>query len=400
MTFSPYKLSQPSAVKISNHPEVARGMTYGSFPALNEYLAMRAMFQYFGRDFAPLPPITEEMLTWGEAKSPEYACLPFKIYVAFFRELARRGVMKHFVYGTRSIRACRYMDLWEGVTKIVRREGYPDFTVYYWGGFGLKKSFEALRRVMGGPSYPKMLMGILVYCATLHATDRLNDLANTARPREVIGGSVDRWLNHWLKKLEPVNRGSQARRVVAAAQENFQKIKLDQKRSIIKVTLAGDLFKIHEPFFHFDTIRKLNRLGVEVKQPQSFSLLFMGGNKILPGGYYHQQFVKFQKKSKKYLKSIPGSYFDVGIGEIIDQLEQGAKGIVHFQSFGCMPDIMFKPILDRIAKDFNVPIIHYMRDTHASDTAYQTRLEAFTDLLKRKELNNENSKHHRFAGPR
>jgi benzoyl-CoA reductase/2-hydroxyglutaryl-CoA dehydratase subunit BcrC/BadD/HgdB len=50
-----------------------------------------------------------------------------------------------------------------------------------------------------------------------------------------------------------------------------------------------------------------------------------------------------------------------------------------------MPDIMFKPILDRIARDFHVPIIHYMRDTHASDTAYQTRLEAFAELLRRKE---------------
>lgn len=360
-------------------------MTYASFPALNEHVAMRVMFQYFGQRFVALPPITEEMLTWGEAKSPEYACLPFKIYVAFCREAAKRGAMGFFVYGVRNIRACRYIDLWEGIQKIVRREGYPDFTVYYWGGYGAMKSFKTLKKVMGGPSYPKMIKGILVYCAVLAATDELNDLANIARPREIISGSVDRWLNQWLKKLEPVNRKNQPRQIVVAAKEDFQKIKLDQTRPIIRVALAGDLFKIHEPFFHFDTIRKLNRLGVEVKQPQSFSLLFKGGNKIWPGGYYHWQFVKYQKKSKKYLKSIPGSYFDVGIGEIVDQLEQGAKGIVHFQSFGCMPDIMFKPILDRIAKDFHVPIIHYMRDTHASDAAYQTRLEAFADLLKRKE---------------
>ena len=368
-------------------------MIYASYPALNEYLAMRAMFQYFGKKFADLPPITDEMLTWGEAKSPEYACLPFKIYLAFCRELARRGINAFFVHGIRNIRACRYIDLWEGIQKIVRREGYPDFTVYSWSGYGAKKAFQTLQKIMGGPSYAKMIVGVWVYCKTLDATDRLNDLANAARPREIIAGSVDKWLSHWLKKLQSVNRKSQPPRIVAAARKDFQKIKLDQTRPIVRIALAGDLFKIHEPFFNFDTIRKLNRLGVEVKQPQSFSLLFMGDNKIWPGGYYHRQIVKCKKKSKKYLKSIPGSYLDVGIGEIVDQLDQGAKGIVHFQSFGCMPDIMLKPILDRIAKDYKVPIIHYMRDTHASDAAYQTRLEAFADLLKRKEKNNGNPKH-------
>lgn len=362
-------------------------MTYASYPALNEYLAMRAMFQYFGQKFSDLPPLTEEMLTWGEAKSPEYACLPFKIYLGFCRELARRKINAFFVHGIRNIRACRYLDLWEGIQKIVRREGYPEFTVYSWSGYGAKKSFQTLKKIMGGPSYPKMLMGILVYSATLDATDRLNDLANQARPREVVAGSVDAWLSRWLRELEKVRRWRQAKEILGRAKNDFGRIKLDQTRLVIKVALAGDLFKIHEPFFNFDTIRKLNRLGVAVEQPQSFSLLFMGGNKIWPGGYYHRRFRRYQKKSQKYLKSIPGSYFDVGIGEIVDQLERGAKGIVHFQSFGCMPDIMFKPILDRIARDFRVPIIHYMRDTHASDTAYQTRLEAFADLLKRKELN-------------
>lgn len=362
-------------------------MTYASYPALHEYLAMRAMFQYFGQEFSDLPPLTEEMLTWGEAKSPEYACLPFKVYLGFCHELARCEINAFFVHGLRNIRACRYQDLWTGIQKIVRREGYPEFTVYSWGGYGALKSFQTLKKNMGGPSYPKMLMGILVYSATLEATDRLNDLANYARPREVATGSVDLWLARWLKKLERVNRRSQVGEIVSAAKRDFEKIKLDPVRPIVKVALGGDLFKIHEPFLNFDTIRKLNRLGVEAEQPQSFSLLFLGGNRILPGGYYHRRFMRYQKKSKKYLKSIPGSYFDVGIGEIVDQLERGAKGIVHFQTFGCMPDIMFKPILDRIARDFRVPIIHYLRDIHASDTAYQTRLEAFADLLRRKELN-------------
>jgi len=359
-------------------------MAFASIPALHSHLAMRAMFQYFGKRFIDLPEMTEDMLTWGEANSPEYACLAYKIYMGYLRKLAQKGQNDIFVYGVRSIRACRYMDLMNGFQRTLRAEGFPDFTMHYWGGYGAKKSFAQLKRIMGGPSFPKMLMGVFVYSATLEATDELDAMANKARPRELEEGSVDRWLKKWLSEIKHVDRRSQPYKIIKRARQDFAKLELGENREIVKLAFAGDLFKVHEPFFHFDTIRKLNRLGVEVKQPQVFSLMFMGTNRVPTRAGYRGKFKKYQQLAKKYLHSMPASYFDMGIGEVIDELDNGAQGIVHFQSFGCMPDIMFKPILDKIGKDYSVPVIHYMRDTHASDGAYQTRLEAFVDLIKRK----------------
>jgi len=357
---------------------------YSSFPGLYEHLAMRAMYQYFGKQFVDPPEMNDSMLKYGEAKSPEYACLPFKIYLGYFRDLAQQGVSHIFVHGTRGMRACRYLDLWEGMQKTLRDEGYTDFTFYFWGGYGAWKSFRQLKKVMGGPSLLKMLGGVLVYSAALETTDLLNDMANRARPRELEPGATDKWLEKWLTKLKKVNKRNQPKKIYQAACADYTNIKQDKGKDIIKVAFTGDLFKVHEPFFHFDTIRKLNQLGVEVKQPESFSLMFIGTNKIPSRSNYTRQFKYYVQKSKKYLRSLPASYFDLGIGEVIDELDNGAEGIIHFQSFGCMPDIMFKPILDRIGKDYNVPVLHFMRDTHASDAAYQTRLEAFVDLIKRK----------------
>lgn len=361
-------------------------MAFSSLPALHSHLAMRAMFQYFGEEFIDLPEMTEDMLAWGESKSPEYACLAYKIYMGYLRKLAIAGQNDVFVYGVRSNRACRYMDLLNGFQDTLREEGFKNFTIHYWGGYGVKESFAQLKKIMGGPSFSKMIIGILVYSATLEATDELDAMANVARPREVEKGAADRWLRKWLKEIKSVKKRSQPYKIVKRARRDYVNIKLDNNRDIVKLAFAGDLFKIHEPFFHFDTIRKLNELGAEVKQPQTFSLMFMGVNKIPTRAGYRSQFEKYLRLAKKYLSSMPASYVDMGLGEIIDELNNGAQGIVHFQSFGCMPDIMFKPILDRIGKDYGVPVIHYMRDTHASDTAYQTRLEAFVDLIKRKEL--------------
>lgn len=356
-----------------------------SYPALYEHVAMRAMFQFFGREFADLPEITEEMLRFGESRSPEYSCFPVKVYVGYFKEVAKTGVNDIFIPGIRNHRACRYVDMFTFIQKAVREEGYPEFTIHYWGGYGLKWSFERLQKIMGGPSYPRMVIGLKVYFDMLRATDYVNDLANKSRPREAKPGSTDKWLKTWIAELKKVNKGSQIPKIKKDAKAAWDKIETDNSRQIIRLALAGDLFKIHEPFFHFDTIRKLNELGVEVRQPLSFSLLFYGMNKVPSADGYAKKYREYSAKSKKYLKSMPASYVDIGVGEVVDDLEKGAEGIIHFQSFGCMPDIMFRPIFDRIGQDFDVPVIHYMRDSHASDTAYQTRLEAFVDLIKRKQ---------------
>ena len=100
-------------------------MKYGSVPALNEYIAMKAMFNYFGQDFELPVPLNDAMLKFGEAHSPEYACFPFKLYLGYLKQLAEKGVTDLFVHGLCDIRSCRYVDLWEGTMQIVRENGIP-----------------------------------------------------------------------------------------------------------------------------------------------------------------------------------------------------------------------------------------------------------------------------------
>ena len=360
-------------------------MKYGSVPALNEYIAMKAMFNYFGREFELPVPLNDAMLKFGEAHSPEYACFPFKLYLGYLKQLAEKGVTDIFVHGLCDIRSCRYVDLWEGTAQILRENGYPDFRINYWGGYGLDLSFEQLKAVMGGPSKFKMLRGILIFCLTLEAADKINDLANKSRPREKNNGETDAWLVKWNRELCGVKQFLQPHKIFKAAVKEWEKIALDNDKKLIKVAFVGDMFKVHEPFSHFDTIRKLNRLGAEVRQSLQFSLIFFGMNKVPLKSDYQKKYVELMAKGKKYLRTSPASFLDLSVGEVLEELENGAQGIVHFQSFGCMPDLLLKPILDRIAKDHGVPIIHFLRDTHSSDTQYQTRLEAFVDLIKRKQ---------------
>lgn len=360
-------------------------MKFASFPGLYSYLAVSAMLRFLGQEFPPLPPLNQEMLNWGALKAPEYACLPFKVFLGFAKQLAESGVNNVFVYNIRDIRACRYNDFCFGLEKIIQQNGHPDFKIHYWGGWGVARSFKQLAQATGEKAKSKLIAAALLYLKTLSLTDKINDLANEARPFAVNRGEIDRWLENCLKKMAEINSYGKVKILKKEFLKQLAKIKLDKKRPVIKVALAGDLFKIHEPFLHLDSIKKLNALGLLAKQPQAFSLLVFGNLRLPSGNHYREKYAAYQKKAKKYLQAIPGSFLDIGLGEVIEQLENGAKGIVHFQSFGCMPDIILKPLLARVAKDYGAPIMHFMHDTQTSDTAYQTRLEAFAEMLKRKE---------------
>lgn len=360
-------------------------MAFTSIPGLNEHIAVKAMFNYFGRKYEPPLSLNEEMLKWGEAHSPEYACFPFKQYLGFLKQMADKGHTDVFAHGMCDIRSCRYVDLLEGTAQIIRENGHPDFKVHFWGGHGLDESFKQLGRIMGGQGKRRLMIGITVFCLTLEAADEINDLANQARPREAKAGDTDKWLKKWNLKLAAGKNVLDPLLIAIKARSEYKKIRLDTGKRPLHLALAGDMFKIHEPFSHFDTIRKLNALGASVKQPLPFSLIFFGMNRVPFKGSYYERYNRLITRAKKYLQSAPASYLDISIGELIEELENGAQGIVHFQSFGCMPDLLLKPILDRLADDYGVPIIHFLRDTHSSDTQYQTRLEAFVDLIKRKQ---------------
>ena len=59
-------------------------------------------------------------------------------------------------------------------------------------------------------------------------------------------------------------------------------------------------------------------------------------------------------------------------------------GIIHIKPFGCTPEIGAIPIIDKICKDNNIPIIYFSFDNQNSDEAIKTRLEALVDMLNEK----------------
>ena len=61
--------------------------------------------------------------------------------------------------------------------------------------------------------------------------------------------------------------------------------------------------------------------------------------------------------------------------------ENKYDGIIHIKSSFCTPEIGVMPILDKVANDYNIPIIYFSFDANTSEVGIKTRIEAFYDMI-------------------
>ena len=58
--------------------------------------------------------------------------------------------------------------------------------------------------------------------------------------------------------------------------------------------------------------------------------------------------------------------------------------------FSCMPEIVSQNILTKVSKEENIPVMSLVLDEQTGKAGYQTRIEAFIDLVKRKKVKQKN----------
>ena len=65
-------------------------------------------------------------------------------------------------------------------------------------------------------------------------------------------------------------------------------------------------------------------------------------------------------------------------------LNKKIDGIIALSAFGCGPDSLMVDEIDYHAKIKGIPMIHLTIDEHTGEAGFITRIEAFVDMLTRK----------------
>ena len=159
----------------------------------------------------------------------------------------------------------------------------------------------------------------------------------------------------------------------------------------VKIGIVGEIYTILEPAVNRNTIHKLQKMGVFVHNsiPLSyfvFKPLYRLGIMKRPG-VDRKIFKKAEKIAHQYFPKEIGGHGNEAIIHTIYYALKGFEGVLHILPFPCMPESTVAIILDEISHDYQIPVMRLIFDVQSGEAGLQTRLEAFTDILKSRKKN-------------
>lgn len=139
----------------------------------------------------------------------------------------------------------------------------------------------------------------------------------------------------------------------------------NQNKASFTVLLLGHPYNLYDDFISMNLIKKLRLNNVKIITYEMISeqKIFRGTNKMSKEMFWTLG------------KNILGCAYYFLENEKID-------GIIHVASFGCGPDSLVGELLEhRVMRDYKLPFLYLTLDEHSGEAGFDTRLEAFLDIL-------------------
>lgn len=133
------------------------------------------------------------------------------------------------------------------------------------------------------------------------------------------------------------------------------------------IGLLGYVYNVYDPFISMNIIQKLRELKVNVI---TFDMLDL------------RDLHKYRDEcTRPIFWTFPDKLYQAA-SVMIKDLD--VQGIIHITAFGCGPDSVVGKEIEHDFADSGVPFMTLRIDEHTGESHLQTRIEAFTDMIKRK----------------
>ncbi len=315
---------------------------------------------------------TPETLSLGVEASPEFSCLSFKASTGHFIKAAKEGVRYGVMVNSRG--TCRlryYRDLQQ---QILRRHGM-ELYIFSIGYDGWK---PPMIRYFDPPLMPVIRAGARARAKVL-TIDLLEENAWHARARETTPGATSRTLEECLRELDQARTVKEIQTIKKRIPKRFAEIPVDKQKRPLKIGLLGESSVLRDKYLNHNLEEVLGTMGVEVR---NFFLLGAEIRKIFNISFFSRHSRKnLRRIARPYLHNTVGGHALESVAYSILCAREGYDGVIHVAPAGCMPEVSVRPILRKVSRDFDLPLLECSFDEHASHLGVVTRLEAFVDVL-------------------
>ncbi|WP_097026755.1 acyl-CoA dehydratase activase-related protein [Clostridium peptidivorans] len=358
-----------------------------TFPQLgNTYFAVKAIFDDLEIEYI-LPPVSNKTcLEMGSKISPEEMCFPFKIMIGAYIQSIEEGADTIILPG--SCGPCRYGEYCELQINILKKLGYNVNFIVIDAPKSIGKD-EFLNRVSKIGQYSKKsktekISAVLKGYKIINLIDDIERKARLLSGYEINKGEVKNLLRKCKRDALNTLGTKEMINLLIKYKKKLDNIKLDKYRNPIKIAIIGEIYTILEPFSNQYIEDKLMDMGVSTQK--SLTPSWWVKNTVLSPLKLNS--LDIRRASKKYLSLYIGGHGRECVGEAVLAHKKGFDGAIQILPMGCMPEIVSKSILPTISKEKNFPIMTLVVDEMTGEAGFDTRVEAFVDLLERRKDKN------------
>ncbi len=347
-----------------------------AFPMMGDYNIPATFFfkNVSNVEIIKPPKITNKTIELGSKYSPSFVCMPFKYTIGTFIECLESGanILIHAGGG------CRYGYYFELQEKILRDLGYK-FTMVNFvteGRTDFKRIKDEYLKIDKHPKKFKLIKYGIITRYMIKFMDRIDDYIRLNIGFEETAGSFIKEKENILNKFLNIKSLYGLYREYIIGFKRLKKIKVNKPINPIKIGIIGELYTIMEPFSNYYLEELLASYNVEIKR------------------FTNVEYLLFKKARmvKKYLKHTRIKY-RMG-ADALDNIARteylalnNYDGIIHIKSSFCTPEIGAMPIINKIAHEYNIPVLFFSFDSNTDETGIKTRLDAFIDMI---EMRREN----------
>lgn len=351
-----------------------------TFPRMGEsWRAFKMLLEDLGNEVVVPPRPNKRTLDLGVRHSPEFACFPLKILMGTYLESIEMGA--DTIVTTGGVGPCRAGEYAMLHQKILNDLGY-DLKMIVFEPPRLYP-FNFIKNVWALNKARISIRGIIAHIKRawrkLQALDNAEKLSHVVRPREVKRGTTTTVYRKVLEWISEAYTTAEIIEAEAAALEALRGIPQDFSKEVLKVGIVGEIYVLLEPASNMEIEEILGDLGVEVERS-----MFLTGWTRDNTWNETTQGLTVKEAASPYLPELVGGHGRDSIGHTILYAGRGFDGIIQLAPFTCIPEIVARTILPRVSKDYNIPVLTFFLDEQTGKAGMTTRLEAFTDLMRRK----------------
>jgi predicted nucleotide-binding protein (sugar kinase/HSP70/actin superfamily) len=340
----------------------------------NTHMAMRALFDALGIACV-IPDNNRAVLQRGAAVAPEDMCLPFKIMMGGFLDAIEQGADTVLLTG--SCGPCRFGEYGELFGRLLKQAGHEVEVIVIdapseIGMKTLLSRFGLIAQASRAPRRVKLLTVEQAY-RVLVLADAIDAAAHKAAGYEREAGACGRELAVCRREVCECRGPQAALKVLKAHRRLMRQIETDPFRRPLRVAIAGEVYSMFEPFANLNIEERLMRMGVSTERLLT-PTWWLRDLALKP---LHLNSPEVKKASGPYLPVSVGGHARETIAHAVRARQTGMDGVIQIFPMGCMPEIVAKAALHGV----ELPVLTLVVDEMTGDAGYDTRIEAFLDML-------------------